>query len=281
MCRGVLLLIAAVAVGTPAASSAQVTERRTFRRDIDHMLDDLVFIWTSPFHIQNDDLAGLAVVAGAFTTTLLSDRAVLDWVRAHPKSLPVSVLTPLRESSPLSRIGLSEYLIPFSSAIYLVGVVRDDDVLRDTGIGCVTSNVATTLSRYALANLVGRMRPRSNRGPYVIEPFAFGNWDMRSFPGGHAANIMSCASYWNHRFDLGYAEGFLYALAVLTGLGRVVDEAHWTSDTVFGLAWGYAVGKAIAARVDHRADQGAGGNQRSAVSIQSAPRVYLGWTLRF
>ncbi|MGH7553872.1 MAG: hypothetical protein ACREMQ_12675 [Longimicrobiales bacterium] len=40
----------------------------------------------------------------------MSDHAVLEWVGTHPKALPVRVLTPLRESSPSSRVGLSEYV---------------------------------------------------------------------------------------------------------------------------------------------------------------------------
>ncbi len=275
MHRSVVWLAATLTASAPGNAAGQGTERRTFRHDVSHMLDDMVFIWTSPVHMHEDDLAGLAVVAGAFATTLLTDRAVVDWIRTNPNALPVRMVRPLREPSPLHLMGRTHALVPASTVLYLVGLAIEDDDLRDVGIGCITSNVATTLPRWLLASVVGRLRPLANQGPYIIEPLTFGEWEMRSFPGGHGANAMACSSYFNHRFDLGLGGPLLYALATAIGLARVVDEAHWPSDTVFGLAWGFAVGKGVAARLSERA------TERTAESTESAPRVYLGWKVRF
>jgi membrane-associated phospholipid phosphatase len=81
------------------------------------------------------------------------------------------------------------------------------------------------------------------KGPYVFKPFAFGDWAMRSFPGGHGANAMACATSLNYRFDLGVVEPVLSVLSVAIGFGRVLDGAHWTSDTAFALVFGWAVGR--------------------------------------
>lgn len=51
-----------------------------------------------------------------------------------------------------------------------------------------------------------------------------------------------------HRFDLGIAEPAIYVLAAGVGTARIVDGAHWPSDTYTGMAYGFSVGKAVAAR---------------------------------
>jgi membrane-associated phospholipid phosphatase len=71
---------------------------------------------------------------------------------------------------------------------------------------------------------------------------------MRSFPAGHFANAVSCATFWNERFKLGVAEPILYVLAAAVGVGRTADDAHWFSDHIIGGILGYAVGREIARR---------------------------------
>jgi membrane-associated phospholipid phosphatase len=83
---------------------------------------------------------------------------------------------------------------------------------------------------------------------------------------------MSCVSYWSHRFDLGVAQPVPYAIAALIGFARVVDGAHWTSDTLLGMSWGFAVGKAVAAESrDREVDR------EAALRI----RPYVTWRIRF
>jgi membrane-associated phospholipid phosphatase len=176
------------------------------------------------------------------------------------------------ESSPLNLLGRTFVLQTVSLAMYAAGHAFDEPDLRAAGFGCTASNVSTTLSRGAISLLLGRQRPREGGGPYVLEPLAFGDWSMRSFFGGHAANIMSCASFWNHRFDLGAAGPAVYAAAGLVGGARVVDEAHWLSDTILGLAYGFAIGKGVAARSRARSPE---------AQIMEAAGVTVGWQIRF
>lgn len=45
---------------------------------------------------------------------------------------------------------------------------------------------------------------------------------------------------------MGVAEPLPWLLVGGIAVGRVLDRAHWASDQVFGLAFGYAVGKEVA-----------------------------------
>jgi membrane-associated phospholipid phosphatase len=137
----------------------------------------------------------------------------------------------------------------------------------------MTSNVTTTLTRTATALLIGRMRPGVHRGAFRFELLAFGDWNQRSFPGGHASNIMSCASYFNNRFDLGVAGPAIYALATGIGLARIVDDAHWTSDSFVGMTYGYSVGRNIADRFLDR--------QRERQAGQLLPSLHVGLKITF
>jgi membrane-associated phospholipid phosphatase len=147
-------------------------------------------------------------------------------------------------------VGRSFVLGPASLVLYGAGWGFDHPDLRQAGIGCVSSNFATTISRTLLSRIVGRLRPRYDKGAFQFEvnPVIGGTWEMRSFPGGHASNIMTCVSFWNNRFDLGAAGPALYGVAIGVGWARVMDGAHWPSDTFLGEAYGWSVGRTVANR---------------------------------
>jgi membrane-associated phospholipid phosphatase len=215
-------------------------------RELTNGFKDILNVWSAPARADQGDLAGIATLLGATGVGVLADEAVMDWLRRHPESFPVRILTPFREGRPLNVVGRSYFLVGTSAVLFIAGAVNDDLDLRNAGRGCASSVAATTFSRHLIARMLGRTRPRDDRGAFVIRPFAWGDWNMRSFPAGHAANAMACMTFVNRRFDLGAAEPMLYGLAAAVGVGRMVDEAHWTSDTVFGLGYGHAVGRDIA-----------------------------------
>lgn len=246
---------------------------RSVGEDVKNFGRDAWFIVSSPAHASRDDLATLGIATAATGFTLLLDEPIHEWMHTDP--FVAKALGPFGPTSPVSLIGRTWFfLLPLSIGLYGAGHAFDSPDLRDAGLGCATANVTTTLTRSATALLLGRMRPRVHKGAFRFELFAFGVWDQRSFPGGHASNIMSCASYFNHRFDLGIAEPAIWAVAVAVGAARVIDEAHWTSDTFSGMAYGYAVGRNVAGRHLDRVEQA-----RAEQSLQ--PGVHIGWKITF
>jgi hypothetical protein len=81
---------------------------------------------------------------------------------------------------------------------------------------------------------------------------------------------MSCVSFWANRFEMGVAEPALYAAALGAGWARVLDGAHWPSDTVFGEVYGWAIGKGVA---DRYLQRNAGGNVNPNASIAFMVRI--------
>jgi membrane-associated phospholipid phosphatase len=256
--------LAALLAAAPAAA-----QDRSVGRDLKDIGRDAWFILGSPAQASSRDLGTAGLVAAATGVTLLLDDPVHEWLHSDP--FIARALGPFGTTSPVSIMGRTWFfLLPVSIAMYGAGHAFDSKDLRDAGLGCATANLTTTLPRTALAHLLGRLRPGAHEGPFRFELLPFGGWDWRSFPGGHASNIMSCAAFFNHRYDLGLAEPALWAVAAGVGAARIVDEAHWTSDTFVGMAYGYAVGHNIAERfLDRQAER----------SLQ--PAVRLGWTITF
>ncbi len=244
--------ICALALLSAAAGAA--AQEKSVGRDFEAGFKDILWVWSSPLRIEEEDLVALGLVAGAAGGTLLLDEQIRNFLQDHPRSLPVLILTPFRESSPINLIGRTKLLQPLSAAMYVAGWAFDEPDLRAAGIGCAATNFSNTIARHFMALLLGRKRPELEEGPWQFQPLAFGEWENRSFPGGHAANAITCVSFWNHRFDLGAAEPLLYMLGGLVGFARLLDDAHWTSDTVVGVSLGIAVGKGVAGRqLDRRA----------------------------
>jgi membrane-associated phospholipid phosphatase len=264
--RRALFVFALGIFATPGTAAGQEM------RELNNGFKDILDVWSAPARVDKADLAGIATLLGATGVALLADEDVAAWLRRHPESIPVRLLTPFREGRPLNLLGRSYFLVGTSAVLFVAGAIDGDVDLRNAGRGCASSVAATTFSRHLIARMLGRTRPRDNRGAFVLRPFAWGDWKMRSFPGGHGANAMACMTFVNRRFDLGAAEPVLYGLATAVGVGRMVDEAHWTSDTVFGLGYGHAIGRDIALAQQRR---------EPASQPEAQPALVLGFTISF
>jgi membrane-associated phospholipid phosphatase len=260
-------------LASAACTATAAAQHRSAGDDLKDMWRDARFIVTSPAHASSRDLKTAGVLAGFAGALLLADEPIHQWLHTEP--FITSVIRPFDEDGPVAIMGRTWFfLLPLSAGLYGAGHAFDSENLRDAGLGCATANVTTTLTRTLTALLIGRERPGVHRGPFRFELLAFGGWNERSFPGGHASNIMSCASFFAHRFDLGIAEPAVWMLAGGIGVARILDDAHWTSDTFVGMSYGYAVGRNIAHRfLDREAQRQA---ERSL-----APGLTLRWKITF
>jgi membrane-associated phospholipid phosphatase len=207
---------------------------------------DIVAVWGSPFDASARDWVLTAAAFGAFGASMLADQSVSDWALRNDSSTFFRAIAPVRRGGKLFS---GKYVVPPVAALYVVGVALKNQDLRDFVTGCMSSWGTQSAVRKTVYLLVGRARPDTtptDPGNWKIP--SGGSWEMHSFPAGHFANAMACATYWNKRFHLGAAGPAVYALAMAVGVGRLADGAHWTSDTVLGGILGYAVGKEIAQR---------------------------------
>jgi len=243
---------ALLSLTTATGLSAQVTFKTT-GYELRDALADVVHIWTSPFHSEPRDWAGvLGVAAGAAAISMADDR-VDSWIVRHPSAAIVKATIPWNEDHPeFGDLSTGQRLLPISGVLIVSGMVSGNRKLREAGWGCLSGWQSSSTIREVLYATVSRERPSLGKGDQWAIRTPGGEWDYHSFFGGHAANASACATFWNTRFHMGILEPVLYAGATGIALSRMADRRHWASDTWIGVMAGYAMGRSIAARYERR-----------------------------
>jgi membrane-associated phospholipid phosphatase len=215
-------------------------------------------------------LAQGVIIAGAI------DDDIQELAANQRGALPLSLLAPFEEPNFGNLFGRSLLLQPISLLLYAGGLIFEEESLREAGIGCSAATFSNTIARHVIARVGGRLRPRYANTPYEIAFLSGKDWERRSFPNGHGSNAMTCASFWSHRFDLGVAEPLLYTMAGAVALARITNGAHWASDTVFGLVFGFVIGRTVAERF---ADRELKELQSLQTGASVTPALRIGWSI--
>jgi hypothetical protein len=285
--RGALLL-ASIPALLPAQSVGEMV-----KNDVKNFGGDVWSVWTSPFRASPKDwmTTGLVVAASAGVSTFDDD--VDRWMVRNEGNAAWSALKEFREGG---HAFSGKYITPVAAATLVYGLATKNTKIQEGLFGCLASYTAGSVVRnYVFYYAIGRERPDSSRDDAVTSPaadegdqyhFTFPgkkDWGMHSLPAGHAANIMACATYLNTRFDMGLVEPVLYAVTAGIGTGRLVDRRHWTSDTVLGLVFGYAIGREVAKRSLSRAEKGGAvsGGLSGAYLAPARGGISLGWSRTF
>jgi len=275
-------LAAAISCLPAQPASAQSLPGKVFD-DFRYGVSDILHVFTFPLRLDGRGALMLGTVGAASGAALLLDDELDRWILAHPYSLPMDVIQPFRvhDSPSLENLGNGAYILAFSGGLYLLGLVFDSRDLRDAGIGCGLTEKAQSMMRGGVFRVVARHRPMVAKGDQYLFDVPGGDWYMRSFFGGHAANIMTCVSFVNHRFDLSVAEPVLMGIAVGVGVGRIADRAHWLSDTIVGAAIGFFMGRAVAHRQLERGTERETRDNGGFFAAHDGTRLMLGWRVRF
>lgn len=247
-------------------------------------------VWTSPLHASPRDWVGAGAAAGAFLVTMPFDDDVDRFIREHPSAASTKVMRAVGDGGDVSLIkwGSAHRVLWVAGGLYGAGIVSGKSALRDAGMGCAVSMGASNAVRQVIYLGVARRRPSSADGDQYQWHLGHGEWEEHSFFAGHAANAAACATFLNERFHLGLLEPVLYAYAAGVGLGRMADQRHWSSDTVLGTIFGYAVGRTVALRQKKRLE-GKSPERRSALSAplrnltawQAGESMRMGWNVEF
>lgn len=254
---------------------------KLFVDDMKHVGGDIIGIWTSPFRASQRDWLLVAATGGAFGVSMLADQSVSDWAIRNREGSFFDALEPVRSGG---AVYTGKNIVPPIAVVYVAGLAFKNQGMRDFVTGCASAWLSQSVLRKGAYLAVGRERPdTSPDNPQRWEfPGDRGDWQKHSFPAGHFANAMSCATFWAERFEMGWWGAPVYAVAGAIGIGRMADGGHWTSDTVLGGILGYAVGREIArrslARNEHRVQE-----KRTAELFVSPERgrTYVGFNVKY
>jgi membrane-associated phospholipid phosphatase len=294
---GALVVTAAWPVGAQKSVPAMIG------KDFEHAARDVWAVWSAPFDANAGDfLTGLFVLGAGVAISPLDDD-IDRWAVRNKDASALSVLDPVRRGGFLYGGGR---LAPVAGVAYVVGIATKNQDVRDAVMGCGASWAANNVLRQQiLYRFIGRERPDSTRGRETNWPAAqpgdqynfklYGlsgsPWGMQSFPGGHIANVVGCASFFSNRFHWGFVEPVLYLFSAGVLVARTFDRGHWTSDELVGTVFGYAIGKEVAhqqlRRVAARTVTAAGSSGASVSPkdgffvVRGADDMRVGWQVRF
>lgn len=255
---------------------------RMLESDIKGFGGDVWAIWTAPFDASGRDFALAAgLIAGSHLVMPLDDD-IDRWAVRNRDNAVFDALSPVRRGGKLFQ---GQTLVPFAGAALIGGYVFKNQDVRDGLYGCAASWISNNMLRHqVLYRFVNRTRPNPHKDSSDYRPASEGDqydfalstgdtsWGENSWPGGHVANITACASFFNHRFEMGYVEPVLWALAAGVGVGRLADRAHWTSDQLLGAVFGYAIGREVALRQRKRQERRAEREGPTASPIPTSPQ---------
>jgi membrane-associated phospholipid phosphatase len=260
-------IVTAALLGAACEAAAQ-SVGRMIASDVLHAGGDVVGTWAAPFHSSAGSWLGAGLVVAGSAAISPFDDNIDNWFVRHHGNGVWSALNEFREGG---HAFAGKTIAPVAAGVYVVGLVTKNRPIRDGLWGCVASYASESVVRtQVMYRLVGRLRPDSLRTDHVLVPSKQGDqykfyfpgsnaWGKHSLPAGHVANVAACSAFLSHRFDNPYVTVPAYAITLGVGVGRMVDRRHWTSDTVFGLLFGYGVGKEVGIRSLERRERDEGG----------------------
>src|SRR5690606_1227034 len=128
-------------------------------------------------------------------------------------------------------------------ALYAAGLVLDDPHARAVATEAVASGlVAAGLFQPAIAEVVGRSRPRKGLPAHSFDPFS----GSISFPSGHTTAAFAAASVVAAEYGHPAVGVAAYGLATAVGVARMYAGAHFLSDVAAAALLGTAVGRSVA-----------------------------------
>ena len=297
MAARIQVVTVALAIASAIAQSRAGAQSipKMLGNDLRNVVGDAWDVWTSPLRGSPRDwlTAGGVVALSAIVSPL--DDNVDRWAFNHGDDGAFEVLKPFRAGG----VAFSgKTITPIAVGVLVVSLAIKNETIQEGLFGCVTSYGASSLVRsFVVYPLVERTRPdpRPPTGPpppatagdqYKFSFPGTTDWGGHSLPGGHIANVVACAEFLTHRYNMGVVEPMIWTVAGGIALARVLDRAHWASDQILGTAFGYAVGRQVALRSKRRADRKTGqqspSGAESGLFVARAPDgVRIGWNRAF
>ncbi|MBK7979053.1 MAG: phosphatase PAP2 family protein [Ignavibacteriae bacterium] len=156
-------------------------------------------------------------------------------------------------------------LIGIPLFVYGSGLIFENEELRTTGRILTESLIAAGITTTVLKVIIGRSRPKKNKGEFDFNFIEFKNINV-SLPSGHSTVAFTISTVLSERIDNIYASIGLYGLASLTAFQRIYSNNHWLSDTILGATIGITAGKFFSNLENERKE-----NSKEKISFRVLP----------
>jgi membrane-associated phospholipid phosphatase len=187
--------------------------------------------WTSPFHMNTEELQWTIPLAFAGAALVASDTAI-------EKHVPTTNPTTVSHAVTASNAGLAA-MASVGGGMFLWGHLTHDEQERETGLLSGEAAIDAFLDTEVFAYAFGRDRPFTGNGRGQF--FQGGD----SFPSQHAAISWAIASVIAHEYPGPMTELLAYGAATGVSAARFVGQKHWASDLAVGSVLGWYIGRQV------------------------------------
>lgn len=126
-----------------------------------------------------------------------------------------------------------------------VGLAAGDDDLARAGGRMLTSVLLAATVTQGTKRVLGRRRPREERGPRAFDLLAF---DDAALPSGHTTGAVALAASAAMQVRSPALRVAFYSVAAGTAWSRLNDDEHWLSDVALGGLIGVTSAKLVQGR---------------------------------
>ena len=195
-------------------------------------------IITSPTRFNTKNWLTATAVVGTTSFLFTQDITVHDFFQKHKtydlNNVTKYALQPWGNIYSISTIGL----------FYLQGTFFKNDKSKETSL----LGLEAILLSSGIAQ-IPKITLRRYR-PYQLDPADswrwFGKFNNNSFYSGHTTASFALATIMAYEYsDHKWVPVVAYSIATLTGLSRIYDNKHWSSDVFLGATMGILIGKFI------------------------------------
>ncbi|MBU1598697.1 phosphatase PAP2 family protein [bacterium] len=202
-------------------------------------ISDTKALITSPSHWDNSDWIKASLFTGITAGLYAYDGDIQGWVQKNRSDTSDGIS---RFAKPF---GDRRYAVPIICGFYLYGHCLENEKAKRTALLSLESLVISNLFTETIKHAGHRHRPNTMDSYNKWDGPSFSASNL-SFPSGHTSSAFAIATVIASEYDdAPLIPTLSYAVATLTGLSRINDNAHWASDVFFGAGIGYFVGKAI------------------------------------
>lgn len=251
---------------------------QNFTYDMGNIFGGMGYAYSRPLHWKKKQWNNFLYIAGGTTALYHVDDEFDSWVNGWRGNVPDWLVDYGNEyGSPNNNYRIT-------GAVYLVGLFTKNEKLRRTGVLLISSASAAGLLQQVSKRIIGRARPRANRGSDVFDPFHIDrvrNYD--SFPSGHAMLGFTNAYAIAKQFKNPWVKAGLYTVGAIPGIIRIVDRFHWISDVAFSTVLSIFIVEAVDKYLDKKYDKkynDTRAEKRLSWDLQMSPRG-VGVVMRF
>lgn len=207
---------------------------------------DMKFIAARPAHWSGKDFKRFGLIVGGAGALMTVDYSLKRVMLANQQNFWTSVTGQIE---PFGN-AYSPYLV---GGMYLASIITHDRKLEHASIMTAKSLVISTIVYVTAKSILRRGRPAYYDTPFSFDPPFTMNKQRTSFPSGHMLTVTSVATSLAEIYgkDHPWVPWVTYSIAGLTGVTRMYQNRHWSSDVWIGASMGYFITKSIYRR--HRA----------------------------